>query len=143
MADYIVDHTQRTSRPDDHVPDTTVHTALEYADAHSADNIGADNIGHTMRAQGRYQLAHTALTHALHLHTTTHGPHHPNTLNTRHNLASVLWELGRLDQARAEFEAVLATRTEQFGADHPSTLVARHNLALVLRDLGLEEEKDN
>ncbi|WP_423817227.1 tetratricopeptide repeat protein, partial [Saccharomonospora viridis] len=53
------------------------------------------------------------------------------------------WELGRLDQARAEFEAVLATRTEQFGADHPSTLVARHNLALVLRELGLEEEKDN
>ncbi|SFP93112.1 Tetratricopeptide repeat-containing protein, partial [Saccharomonospora viridis] len=102
VADYLVDHAQRTSSPDDHVPDTTVHTALDHADAHNAHNIG-----NTLRAQGRYHLAHTALTHALNLHTTTHDPHHPNTLTTRHNLAGVLQDLGQLEQARDEFKAVL------------------------------------
>ena len=70
------------------------------------------------------------------------GPNHPSTLTSRSNLALVLRDLGRLDEAEAEHRAVLETRTRVLGPDHPSTLNSRGNLALVLRDLGrLDEAK--
>ena len=63
-------------------------------------------------------------------------PDHPDTLTSRSNLAHILYECGRPDDAEAEHRAVLETRTRVLGPDHPDTLSSRSNLSLVLRDLG-------
>jgi hypothetical protein len=54
-------------------------------------------------------------------------------LGTRHNLASVLQDQGRWDEAEAEYRAVLAARQRVLGDRHPDTLGTRHALAYVLR----------
>ena len=43
------------------------------------------------------------------------GDGHSTTLGTRHNLAVVLHDQGRLDEAEAEFAEVLAIRLEVLG----------------------------
>ncbi|MER5619962.1 tetratricopeptide repeat protein, partial [Streptosporangium sp. NPDC002544] len=64
------------------------------------------------------------------------GEEHPHTLSSRNNLASVLWSLGRLEEAEAEHRAVLEVRRRVLGEEHPDALTSRGNLALVLGDLG-------
>jgi hypothetical protein len=64
------------------------------------------------------------------------GPEHPNTLTSRNNLASVLGDLGRLEEAEQEHRAVLDIRMRVLGPEHPNTLTSRNNLASVRRDLG-------
>ena len=54
------------------------------------------------------------------------------TLNSRSNLAHVLYEQERLEEAEAEHRAVLEIRTRVLGPDHPDTLNSRSNLAHVL-----------
>ena len=54
---------------------------------------------------------------------------HPNTLNTRNNLADWLGEAGRVDDAIAGFETLLADQLRVLGPDHPDTLSTRNNLA--------------
>jgi hypothetical protein len=63
------------------------------------------------------------------------GAEHPDTLNSRGNLASVLADLGRLEEAEAENRVVLEIMTRVLGAEHPDTLNSRGNLASVLADL--------
>lgn len=110
VADYVVDHTQRTSSADDHVADTTVHTALDHAEANIAHSIGG-----TLRSQGRYHLAHAVFKRTYQLRTEALGSEHPDTLATRHDLAGVLQDLGQLEQARTEYEAVFDIRTKLLG----------------------------
>jgi hypothetical protein len=57
-------------------------------------------------------------------------------LGSRNNLALVLQDLGRLEEAEAEHRAVLEARVRLLGAEHPHTLTSRNNLAVVLRALG-------
>ncbi|MEU7905113.1 tetratricopeptide repeat protein [Actinoplanes sp. NPDC049118] len=57
---------------------------------------------------------------------------HPETLNTRHNLANVFRGQGRYEESAAEYRSILAARTEVLGAHHPDTLNTRHGLAEVL-----------
>ncbi|OMG10384.1 tetratricopeptide repeat protein, partial [Actinomyces naeslundii] len=57
------------------------------------------------------------------------GPHHPNTLASRHNLAYAYQDAGRLDEAIALHEQTLEDRARILGPDHPDTLASRHNLA--------------
>ena len=71
------------------------------------------------------------------------GPEHRDTLTSRDNLAVVLRDLGRLEEAEAEHRAVLEARTRVLGADHPDTLTSRHNLANVLSDPGRLAETDD
>jgi hypothetical protein len=57
------------------------------------------------------------------------GADHPSTLTSMGNLASTLWNQGRL-QAAEELELqVLDTRKVKLGADHPDTLTSMGNLA--------------
>ncbi|WP_246295994.1 tetratricopeptide repeat protein [Streptomyces caniferus] len=68
--------------------------------------------------------------HRLTETTTRHlGPHHPDTLAARHNLARWRGEAGDPTGAAAAFEELLADRIRVWGADHPETLTTRHNLA--------------
>ncbi|QQC40086.1 tetratricopeptide repeat protein [Actinomyces oris] len=57
------------------------------------------------------------------------GPHHPNTLASRNNLAGTYRASGRLDKAIALYEQVFSGRSRVLGTDHPSTLTSRLNLA--------------
>jgi len=111
--------------------------ALRYASTSDADTIAA-----LAYAQGRYLLATKAWSQAYTGRLADHGEEHPDTLTSRNNLANVLGDLGRLEEAEAEHRAVLEIRRWVLGEEHPDTLTSRNNLATVLRDLGRLEEAE-
>ena len=61
------------------------------------------------------------------------GEDHPNTLTSRHNLASVLNQQGRRQPAEAEYRAVLDARCRVLGEDHPDTLATATALGTIDR----------
>ena len=139
VFDYLVDTVQRRAGPLGHVPELVVEAAID-----SASPADADSLGSTAFAQGRYTLAERALRKAYQAKANDLdiGPDHPDTLNSRSNLAHVLGNMGRLDGAEAENRAVLETQTRVLGPDHPDTLTSRAYLALLLRTLGRLDEAE-
>ncbi|MBE3015949.1 tetratricopeptide repeat protein [Microbispora sp. NEAU-D428] len=127
MFDYLVDRHQQRVGPAVHVPDHAVATMLNYATT-----TDIDAIAWQMRAQGRYSLTAQALQQALQARRDSDGEEHPDTLRSRNNLATVLGELGRLEEAEAEHRAVLEVCRRVLGEEHPDTLVSQNNLATVL-----------
>ena len=57
------------------------------------------------------------------------GPHHPDTLASRNNLAGTYRASGRLDKAIPLYEQTLEDSIRGLGTDNPSTLTSRLNLA--------------
>ncbi|WP_425581221.1 tetratricopeptide repeat protein [Streptomyces sodiiphilus] len=57
------------------------------------------------------------------------GPHHPDTLLARGNLATSYADAGRTTEAIALLEQVLADRERVLGAEHPGTEATRAALA--------------
>ncbi|WP_030453282.1 tetratricopeptide repeat protein [Herbidospora cretacea] len=57
------------------------------------------------------------------------GAEHPDTLNTRANLASWTGEAGDAAGARDQYAALLPISEHVLGAEHPDTLNTRANLA--------------
>ncbi|MFD0480864.1 tetratricopeptide repeat protein [Nonomuraea thailandensis] len=57
------------------------------------------------------------------------GTEHPDTLNTRHDLASWTGEAGDAAAARDQYAALLPIEERVLGAEHPDTLTTRANLA--------------
>ena len=68
------------------------------------------------------------------------GPHHPDTLASRNNLAGTYRASGRLDKVIALYEQTLEDSIRVLGPDHPSTLTSRLNLASAYRDAGRLDE---
>ena len=68
------------------------------------------------------------------------GPHHPDTLASRNNLAGAYRVSGRLDKAIALYEQVFSGRSRVLGPDHRSTLMSRDELAGAYREAGRFEE---
>ncbi len=68
------------------------------------------------------------------------GPHHPDTLNSRNNLANAYRDAGNLDQAIPLHEQNLTDTERILGPHHPDTLTSRGNLALAYRDAGNLEQ---
>ena len=68
------------------------------------------------------------------------GPHHPDTLASRNNLAGTYRDAGRLDKAIALYEQILEDSIRVLGLDHPSTLTSRFNLAGTYRASGRLDE---
>jgi tetratricopeptide (TPR) repeat protein len=68
------------------------------------------------------------------------GPDHPDTLNSRNNLATDYQDAGRLDEAITLHEQTLAASERVQGPDHPRTLNSRDNLALGYRAAGRVDE---
>ncbi len=131
VFDYLTDTVQRRAGPLDRVPEPVVRSAL--ASAGAAD---AGSLARTAYNQGRWQLAADAWRIACRLLASDPGAgqEHPDTVTTRDNLALVLHDLGRLDEAEAEIRAVLEIRQRALGPDHPDIIGSRSNLALVLHD---------
>ncbi len=67
--------------------------------------------------------------------TDTHRPEqvlgdtHPDTMQSRSNLATAYWAAGRLDEAIALDERTLTDCEQTLGDTHPDTLTTRNNLA--------------
>ena len=139
VFDYLVDTVQRRTAPGAHVPELVVRAAVD-----ASGPAEATSLADAARAQGRYSLAEYAYRHAYRARGADPelSAEHPDTLTSRSNLALVLWDLGRHEEAEAEHRAVLQARTRILGAEHPDTLTSRSNLALVLWDLGRHEEAE-
>ncbi|HEY1554448.1 MAG TPA: serine/threonine-protein kinase [Kofleriaceae bacterium] len=84
--------------------------------------------GHSAEAQARYEKA---LTLAAPL-----GEDHEATLTTLNQLATVLMQRGKLEDARKAYERVLASRERTFGKDHPDVASALNNVGNVYRREG-------
>ena len=61
-------------------------------------------------------------------------------LTARHNLASVIANQGRSDEAIREFESTIADATQQLGEEHSKTLSTRVSYADALNQAGRAEE---
>jgi hypothetical protein len=68
------------------------------------------------------------------------GADHPDTLQTRGNLAAAYREVGRTAEAITLNEQTLADRERVLGADHPDALTARNNLAIAYQAVGRTAE---
>ena len=84
---------------------------------------------------GMSQLA-LGLTDSLTQACDVLGPHHPDTLASRNNLAGAYRDAGRLDKALTLYEQILEDSIRVLGTDHPSTLTSRFDLAGAYRAAG-------
>ncbi|WP_436982833.1 tetratricopeptide repeat protein [Streptomyces sp. enrichment culture] len=73
----------------------------------------------------------------------TLGPHHPDTLQTRHSLAVSYWQAGRTQDAINLHEQVLTERERTLGPEHPDTLTTRHSLAVSYWQAGRTQDAIN
>jgi hypothetical protein len=64
------------------------------------------------------------------------GPDHPDTLQSRNNLATAYQDAGRAAEAIPLHERTLADLERVLGPDHPNTLQSRDNLAAARAALG-------
>ncbi|WP_063792548.1 tetratricopeptide repeat protein [Streptomyces atriruber] len=99
--------------------------ALYRPDVH--DVLG--RLGQSLGDSGQVNAAVTYFQHLTDTTTLQLGPSHPNTLNTRHNLAYWRGEAGDVAGAVAALTELLPDRVRVLGKDHPRTLNTRHSLA--------------
>ena len=87
VFEYLVDTVQRRVGPLGPVPEPVVRAAID-----SARPVDSDSLAATAYAQGRYSLAEHAWRKAYHAKASDPaiGPDHPDTLDSRSNLARVL-----------------------------------------------------
>lgn len=64
------------------------------------------------------------------------GPEHPHTLTSLHNMANLLKEQGKLDEAEELFKRAVGARERVLGAKHPKTIKTKENLAKTLTSQG-------
>ena len=90
---------------------------------------------HDATSLGMSQLA-LGLTDSVTQACDALGPHHPDTLASRNNLAGTYRDAGRLDKAIPLYEQTLEDSIRVLGTDHPSTLTSRFDLAGAYRAAG-------
>jgi len=94
---------------------------------------------HDATSLGMSQLA-LCLTDSVTQACDALGPHHPDTLASRNNLAGTYRASGRLDKAITLYEQTLEDSIRVLGTDHPGTLTSRLNLAGAYRSAGRLDE---
>jgi tetratricopeptide (TPR) repeat protein len=70
------------------------------------------------------------------------GKEHPDTLASMNNLATVLSNQGKYEQAEEIHRQALRLRETVLGKEHPATLGSMNNLAEVLSDQGKYEQAE-
>ncbi len=93
-------------------------------------------IGRTYRALARYPQAERELRRAYDLRKQSLGEEAGPTLDSMNDVASVLQDQSRLDDALALFRAALPLYEKTHGPNAPETLAARNNLGMLLVMLG-------
>ena len=94
---------------------------------------------HDATSLGMSQLA-LGLTDSVIRACDSLGPHHPDTLASRNNLAGTYRDAGRLDKAIVLYEQTLEDSIRVLGTGHPSTLTSRLNLAGAYQAAGRLDE---
>lgn len=90
--------------------------------------------------QGQASAALDQFTEVLDARRRLLGPDHPDTLTSRHNLASAFQTVGRLAEAIELHEQVLAAYRRALGEEHPDTLASQNNLARAYQAVGRVDE---
>lgn len=85
--------------------------------------------GMALREAGDLRRAIPVLEHAVAERLRTLGPDHPETLESRHNLAVAYRSAGRINEAIQLHHTTLRDYERVLGLDHRDTLESRHNLA--------------
>jgi serine/threonine protein kinase len=99
-----------------------------------------DTLGSTYYYLGEPALASRQHVRALELYQARLGPEHPDTLQSRHNLAVAYHSAGRTAEAIPLLEATLGLMEAKLGSDHPNTLASRNNLAAAYLTAGRTAE---
>ena len=73
----------------------------------------------------RNHEAHEVAAEAVAFHKAKFGLEDPKTLAAVRKYAIACAELGRVEEAKTNFEDVLATQTRVLGREHPSTQITR------------------
>jgi tetratricopeptide (TPR) repeat protein len=79
----------------------------------------------------------------LGLRETALGKEHPSTLTSMNNLAGVLRDQGKYEEAEEMYRQALRLRMMVLGKKHPSTLTSMNDLAGVLNDQGKYKEAED
>ncbi|MBL7258431.1 tetratricopeptide repeat protein [Actinoplanes sp. LDG1-01] len=90
--------------------------------------------------QGQADIAIREFERVYAIRQQTLGREHPDTLTSRHNLASAYQTVGRLGEAIEQQQSVLVDYVRLLGDEHPDTLAARNNLARAYRLAGRTAE---
>jgi serine/threonine protein kinase/tetratricopeptide (TPR) repeat protein len=93
-------------------------------------------LGRSLGQLGHYEQAELVLKKARRTLEAGLEADHPDTLSTRHHLASLYHSQGKYAEAETLFKEVVAAQTANLGADHPDTLTSKHDLAFLYQDQG-------
>jgi tetratricopeptide (TPR) repeat protein len=85
-------------------------------------------------ARSDLQTAHARFTEARDRRIAARGPNDPSVANDESNLAAILSDLGRRDEAVQHIERVISIIHGAFGDYHPVLAQAEHNLATLAGD---------
>jgi tetratricopeptide (TPR) repeat protein len=99
-----------------------------------------DALGNAYASLGLFAQADVQLRRAGELWQGTEGDEGPNTLSNRSNVAWLLRQTGKLDEAEALFRQVLAARRRVLGPEHLDTTRTLNDLAAVLETQGKLDE---
>jgi tetratricopeptide (TPR) repeat protein len=93
-------------------------------------------LGELYRREDKPRQALACFEESLSLRQRGMGEDHPDTLISKSNLAGVLRQQGRLDEAQFLEECIVEARERLLGPEHLDTLAARANLAATLAQQG-------
>jgi tetratricopeptide (TPR) repeat protein len=79
---------------------------------------------------------------AIEAYQQIYGAESPQTLNGMSGLVTVLYNLGRLQEAEAPKVQVLGTAKRVLGVEHSDTLISMDTLASTFRHLGQLKEAE-
>ncbi|XP_065642563.1 uncharacterized protein LOC136074188 [Hydra vulgaris] len=90
--------------------------------------------------KGLFEEAIEILKIVQNFNTETYGENNTTSLNTKHNIASCLNDMGKYNEALEIYYSVDKIQTEILGINHPSAMTTKHNIASCLDDIGKYNE---
>lgn len=118
--------------------EVTIRQAVDAAEPHIAEAFRGQplveasvrhSMGTTYLYVGDPAAAITQFEQAWELRRKGHGPLHPETLTTSHDLAVACEQAGQIERAESLLEQVWQDRQSQLGAENPDTLKTMNELA--------------
>lgn len=137
VFDYLVDVSQLQTAPAKRVPDRVFTAALAHADGNEAARLAS-----TAHEYGLYAIAARAYDRAVQEYRSRLGATHPKALISQSNLAMLLRQLGRFEEAEHCARTAFQGMREVLGSDHSETLTAANHHATCLFELGHLEQAE-
>ncbi|XP_047135996.1 uncharacterized protein LOC105848214 isoform X2 [Hydra vulgaris] len=90
--------------------------------------------------KGLFEEAIEILKAVQNFNTETYGESNKLTLDTKHNIANCIREMGKFNEALEIYYSVNKIQTENLGTNHPDTMRTKNNIANCLYDMGKYNE---